>query len=188
MKFTNLCIKEENININDWINKEQLELEDYFNFVLTLTSRQDIIDRMLKMKEDLICYVVDSPSKTKIPRILEGKDRSFNLPHRADAFVREQVVVEKEDLKYYETKCGFAYTIQDTNPGTKFHELNHNISRQLSMPVADGEIMKSGTNIQVLDLDNDKFIAKTGNFLDEALTDAIAKYYYDKKYENSRSI
>lgn len=183
MKFVSLCIKEENLDIADWMINEQEELEDYFNFVLTLTDKQEIKDRMIKMKEDLICYVVDAPGRTKIPRVLEGEDRSFILPVRAAAFVREQNIVENNDSKYYETKCGFAYRKKDSNPGIKFHEMNHNLSRQLSMQISDGEIMKSGTNIQILDLGNDKFISRTGNFLDEAITDAIAKYYYDKKYE-----
>lgn len=183
MKFISLCIKEKNLEIAEWLKNEQQELEDYFNFILTLTDSQEIKDRMLKMNDDLICYVVDAPRRTKIPKILEGSDRSFNLPLRAAAFVREQSVKMKDGEKYYETKCGFAYRKKDNNAGTKFHELNHNLARQLSMKIADGEIIKFGTNIQSLDITNDKFVSKTGNFLDEALTDAIAKYYYDKKYE-----
>ena len=183
MKFISLCIKEENLNITEWLKNEQQELEDYFNFILTLTDSQEIKNRMLKMNDDLICYVVDAPGRTKIPRILEGDDRSFNLPHRAVAFVREQSAVTKDRERYYEFKFGFAYRKKETNPGAKFHELNHNLASQLSMKIADGEILKFGSNIQSLDIVNDKFISKTGNFLDEALTDAIAKYYYENKCE-----
>ena len=60
MEFKNLCQKPEYQNITDWMNEQQQELDEYFNFVLSLTDRPDIKNRILKMKEDLICYIVDS--------------------------------------------------------------------------------------------------------------------------------
>lgn len=184
MEFKNLCQKPEYQDITAWMNEQKQEMEEYINFVLSLTDRPDIKNRILKMKEDLICYIVDS-KRPKIPRILTGNDCSFSLPYRAVAFVREQLEVVADDEKRYDIKCGLAYRIDDTNPGVKFHELNHNISQQLSMQVANGNIMKWGTEILVYDLDNDKWIFRTGDFLCEALTDAIAKYYYEKKYETT---
>lgn len=183
MKFESLCVKDENKNIETWMENEKQELEDYFEFVERLIDRKDIKDRMRQMKNNLIVYIVDS-NKTRIPRVLEGKDRSFVLPDRAAAFVREQSIEKKADGDCYLIKCGFAYRKNDYNGAIKFHELNHNLSRQLEIDIENGAISKSGTVISVLDLENDKFVDKTKNFIDECLTDAIAKYYYEKQCKN----
>lgn len=115
---------------------------------------------------------------------MEGEDCSFRLPNRAIAFVREQVSIQNNDTQYYEFKQGLAYRVQEIykNTGTKFHELNHCISSQLSMINDYGEVYKSGTLIY--SLVDDSFVNKTKNFLNEALTDAIAKHYYDNIYEH----
>lgn len=67
MELVNLCVKDENKSIDNLLNKERQEMDEYINFVYSLTDRQDIKDRILMMKEDLMCYVIDSIYTTKIP-------------------------------------------------------------------------------------------------------------------------
>ena len=126
MEIKNLCIKEENKEIEEWLKKEEQELEDYFQFVEGLVDRKDIKDRMKQMKDELIVYVVDS-NEMKIPRVLEGKNRSFVLPDRADAFVREQSKTKKDGKDCYIIKCGFAYRKKDYNGAVKFQAFSRGV-------------------------------------------------------------
>lgn len=149
-------------------------LADYSEFVCGLVG-EDTKKKILKCQDDLICYIVDGG--TQIPRSFDGVEKTFRMPSRAVAFVREEKKEDSTNLKHL--KQGLAVRYNEWNLGAICHEANHCFAKPLTFNDEEGEVVKLGLNLAKIE--NDKFVAKTGNLIDEGVTDAIAEYFYEEK-------
>lgn len=181
MKLNNLIEKNPLTN-EEWKKyKEETskEFDDYFSFVLSLSGSEEIHEKMLKNYSNLEIFVTDS-KKTLIPRFLCGNDRSFFNPHRAISFNYKQDRVNNNGKEIDKLTQGLSYRYDDKLKGIKYHELNHNLSNINEFEQVDGNIYKYGLRFFRFDANEDIITPITGDFINEGMTDAIAKYYYDK--------
>ena len=182
MNINNFCERNP-LSDSEWSRykeKTTTELNQYFNFLLSLTDRDDIHEKMQKNFDSLECFILDS-KRTLIPRIFNGKDGSFRLPHRAVAFTYKQESIGDPANKDDKITQGLAFRIDDPNKGVKFHEMNHSISNENSFKQVDRHIYKYGLRLEYYKEKDDSMYNLTGNLINEGVTDAISKYYYDKQ-------
>lgn len=187
MNINNLLTKNQLSN-EEWEtykNQVQKEFDDYFMFVSSLIDNNNTKEKINNTYKNIETFVVDRKS-TLIPRYTNGRNDSFCLPYRAVAFIYNQNEIE-DDEKLIKTTGGIAYLFQDNNLGTKIHELNHALSTPQLFYEKDNNVYKAGLRLGIYNKQSDTINRISGNLLDEGITDAIAKYYYDKYLVNKDS-
>ena len=155
----------------------KLLVNDYSNFVVSLTSDSVIKEKIEQITNDMVCYVVEYSDT--IPRNLLGTEKPFKLgqlPFSGVSFIRESVS-EESDPNLVHLKQGIAILGFKCRLGIFCHEMNHAFSKALGYKNMEGEVYKEGLCLYVIE--NDKFRRLTGNMMDEGVTDAISAYYYN---------
>lgn len=168
----------------DKMQKVDQLLALYNNFLASNINNEKILNKMATVYNNMEGYIVDR--RSEIPRYFNGEYSPFTLPHRAVHFIREQGGSNEYNNYMDEVKHGIAIFFKEENPAAIIHETNHSYSGTTYFQNIEGGVYKSGLNIQVIE--NDEFVAKTGNIMDEGMTDAIAKYFYENNREDISKI
>lgn len=168
------------INLITRSNNKQIEslnniADNYYNFILNLVTSKDIQKKITTIFHNMQCYIVDNQSL--IPRNFNGKIYEFKLPNRAVSFISEQNY-DKNDHNISYIKMGLAIRFGEKNPYIICHELNHCFSKPIQLVDDENLVLKFGFHLQKDQ--NNRFINISGTYIDEGMSDAIAKIYYEQ--------
>ena len=153
----------------------------FYEFLLARVSSDAVKERMKYVYDNLSLFLVEEG--TIIPRTRDGRDFSVPMPNRGGVYIVEDITTTLDENKRLNAAIKPAVAIKPKGHSiaTFIHELSHAFSSTMKYSDADGAFYKCGLDNK--EMKNGEFENRSGDFLNEGMTDAIAKIFYDMHIE-----
>ncbi len=155
----------------------------YYEFLLKYIKNDTIKDRMKHALNNTTEFFVEVG--TTIPRTRDCRDASCPMPpHTSGVYVVQDITTNLEsDGKKYGTITPAIALLYDRLkwPDTFLHEITHVFSELLKFLSEENAVYKFGLSYSVRE--SNMFQSKSGNWLNEGLTDALASIFFDENYD-----
>ena len=157
-------------------------MKKFCEFILKHIKEDRIKGRIEYVHDNIVEYVVEVG--TTLPRTRDGRDFSCPMPNLQGVFIVQDITTKlEEDGKTY-AKISPAIAVlynKLERPDTFIHEMAHAFSSTMKYLVEEGQIYKNGVEYSVRDCET--FKKKSGDWINEGLTEALAGIFFDENIE-----
>lgn len=173
-KFNEETLRQKTVLCEKWIEK-------FYNFVVSRVDNPEIKKRIRYVYENLTIYTA-TQGKTMLPSYYNGRNDSFTM-NKPGLFFQEncETRIGEDNHSYTYVTPAVAIDSSLSQPATFLHETAHAFAYAMKYLDEEGGFYKGG--LRIYQIHNDCFQSKSGNLLDEGMTEAITKLFLQENFE-----